>query len=125
VRLSGYLHYERGLLSFCSSYGGKKTCDLALYATGEKVPDYDILHAPSGPPPVYAKLSVPVGDAPGEMLELPQKFTAADVVLHLPEKATATEGSHVTIDGTVSVIPGAAKGPAACFVTVEWATAAN
>lgn len=55
------------------------------------------------------------------MAGLPEKFKASDIALHLPNGATATDGSKVTIDGKVSIAPGAANGPGACFVTVEWA----
>ena len=43
VRITGYIRYRRGLMSFCSSYGGKQTCDLALYAGPEKPPDFNIM----------------------------------------------------------------------------------
>jgi hypothetical protein len=124
LRLSGYLRYRRGLMSFCSSYGGHKTCDLELYESGERPPAFDIMKPRVGPEPVTAKLSVPVGSQPGEMDDLPKKFSDADVKLHLPQSAVAAEGAHVVIDGTVSVIPGDPKAPAApksCYVSVEWA----
>ena len=125
VRLTGYLRYRRGLLSFCSNYGGHKTCDLALYQDAAKPPDYDIMHPAKGPEPVQAKLSVPVGKQPGEMDELPEKFTAADIKVHLPNDAVAAEGGHVTVDGKLSVVPGDPKNPSwpgSCFVNVDWAT---
>lgn len=124
VRVSGYLRYRRGLMSFCSSYGGKKTCDLALYATAAAPPDFDLLRPAKGPEPVNVRLSVPVGTEPGEMDELPKKFAAGDVRLHLPNDGVATESSRVTIDGKLSVIPADGSQPNApksCFVTVEWA----
>jgi hypothetical protein len=31
VRLTGYVRYRREMLSFCSSFGGHKTCDLQLF----------------------------------------------------------------------------------------------
>lgn len=124
VRVTGYLRYRRGLMSFCSSYGGKKTCDLALYADAVSPPDFDLLRPTKGPEPVYVRLSVPVGDEPGEMDELPKKFAAADVHLYLPNNGVATESSRVTIDGKLSVIPGdpaKPNEPKSCYVTVEWA----
>lgn len=120
VRLTGHLGYERGLMSFCSTVGGKKTCDLALYATADKPADWDPLRPRTGPEPVHAKLNVPVGDAPGEMNDLPKKFSPSDVVLHLPDKGKASDGTRVTIDGTVSIIPQVA--PKSCFINVEWAS---
>jgi hypothetical protein len=120
VRLTGYLRYRRSLMSFCSTYGGHKTCDLELYRDATKPPDYDILHPATGPEPVLVKLSVPVGKQPGEMEDLPSKFSEADIQLHLPNDAIAPEGGKVTVDGKVSVIP-SASGPKQCFVTVEWA----
>lgn len=125
MRLSGYLRYPRGLLSFCSTFGGHKTCDLELYRDATAPPDFDIMHAATGPAPVLAKLSVPVGKQPGEMDELPEKFQAADVRVHLPNDAVAAEGAHVTLDGKLSVIPSDPKtpnAPKACFVNVDWAT---
>jgi hypothetical protein len=75
---------------------------------------------------VSAKLSVPVGSRTGEMPELPDKFSAADVRMHLPNGGKAGDGSRITIDGTLSVIPSDPKMPSvpkSCFVTVEWANA--
>jgi len=123
VRITGHLRYPRGLMSFCSNFGGKKTCDLALYATADKPADFNIMSPRSAPEPLQAKLSVPVGDDPGEMNELPEKFSAADVVLHLQDKGKAGDGTRVTIDGKLSVVPGAANVPKSCFVTIEWASA--
>lgn len=120
VRLTGYLRYRRSLMSFCSTYGGHKTCDLELYRDAAKPPDYDIMHPATGPEPVLAKLSVPVGKQPGEMDDLPDKFSETDIKLHLPNDAIAPEGGKVTVDGKVSVIPGA-NGSNSCFVTLEWA----
>lgn len=127
VRLTGFVRYRRDMLSFCSSFGGHKTCDLALNASAEAPPDFDVLHPAKGPEPVSARLSVPVGDRPGEMDDLPDKFKASDIKLRLPNGALAGDGSKVTIDGVVSVIPSDPKAPAApksCFVTLEWATGA-
>jgi len=79
----------------------------------------------TGPDPVTAKLSIPVGDRAGEMDDLPEKFKDSDIKLHLPSGANAAEGSHLVVDGTLSVIPGDPKtpnAPKACFVTVEWAS---
>ena len=126
VRLEGFLRYRRGLMSFCSSYGGHKTCDLELYEGGESPPDYDIMKPRTGPEPTTAKLSVPVGDRAGEMDDLPEKFSASDIKLHLASGANAVDGSHIVVDGSVSVIPSDPKTPNApksCFVTVEWASA--
>jgi len=95
VRLSGYLRYRRELLSFCSTFGGHKTCDLQLYAAAAPPPDFDIMHPATGPEPISAKLSVPVGKQPGEMDELPEKFVATDIRLHLANDAVAPEGAHV------------------------------
>jgi hypothetical protein len=127
VRLDGYLRYRRGLMSFCSSYGGKKTCDLALYESAERPPAFDIMRAQRGPEPVTARLSVPVGDRPGEMDDLPEKFKDSDIKLHLAADAVAAEGAHVVVDGVVNVVPGDPKTPNApksCYVTVEWASGA-
>jgi hypothetical protein len=124
LRLTGYLRYRRGLMSFCSNYGGRKTCDLALYESAERPAPFNIMKPRTGPEPISARLSVPVGSSPGEMEDLPEKFSDADVKLHLPQDAVAAEGAHVVIDGVVSVIPGDPKAPAApksCYVTVEWA----
>jgi hypothetical protein len=104
--------------------GSKKTCDLALYATADKPADWDPLRPRTGPEPVRAKLNVPVGDAPGEMNDLPKKFSPSDVVLHLPDKGKASDGTRVTIDGTVSIIPQVTNAPKSCFVNVEWASGA-
>ncbi|HEY6559811.1 MAG TPA: hypothetical protein VI072_21155 [Polyangiaceae bacterium] len=123
VRVTGYVRYRRGLLSFCSSYGGHKTCDLALYAGPEKPPDYNILRPRTGPEPTQVKISVPVGDEPGQMPELPEKFKESDIAIYLPNKAKAAEGSRVTLDGTLKVIPGQANSPKSCYINVEWATA--
>lgn len=126
VRLEGFLRYRRGLMSFCSSYGGHKTCDLELYETSERPPDFNILRPRTGPEPVTAKLSVPVGDRAGEMDDLPKKFSGADIKLHLQSGANAVEGSHIIVDGTVNVVPGDPKTPNApksCYVTVEWVSA--
>jgi hypothetical protein len=127
VRMTGHLGYRRSLLSFCSSYGGKKTCDLALYASATPA-DFDVMRPRTKPEPVHARLSIPVGDAPGQMAELPEKFSRSDVVLYLQDKGKASDGSRVTIDGKLSVIPqslntpgGAA--PKSCFVNVDWASA--
>ena len=128
VRVTGFLRYERGLMSFCSSYGGKKTCDLSLYASADKPADFDVMRPRTGPEPVHVKISVPVGSSPGEMADLPKEFSPSDIVVHLPDKAKASEGSRVTVDGKLSVIPGdpnAAQGSKkACYITVEWASAA-
>ena len=126
VRLTGYVRYRREMLSFCSSFGGHKTCDLQLSASAEAPPDFDVMHPQKGPEPVSARLSVPVGDHPGEMDELPDKFKTSDIKVHLPNAALAGDGSKLTIDGVVSVIPSDPKAPAApksCFVTLEWAAA--
>mgnify|MGYP001546903313 CR=1 FL=1 len=126
VRLSGYLRYRRGLMSFCSNFGGHETCDLELYESGERPADYDIMKPRTGPEPVTAKLSVPVGSRTAEMDALPKKFKGSDIKLHLESGANATEGSRITIDGKLSVIPGDPKTPGApksCFVTVEWVSA--
>jgi hypothetical protein len=125
VRLSGYIRYRRGLLSFCSTFGGHKTCDLELYKDAAAPPDYDIMHPATGPEPTLVKLSVPVGKQPGEMDELPEKFVTSDIKVHLPSDAVAPDGGHVTVDGTLSVIPSDPKtpnAPKACFVNVDWAT---
>lgn len=111
------------MLSFCSSIRGRETCDLELYESSERLPDFDIMRPRVGPEPVKAKLSVAVGDDPGEMASLPKKFQASDVAVHLKSGANATDGSHVTIDGTLSVIPpdpAAPNAPKTCFVNVEW-----
>src|SRR5688572_6444231 len=105
VRLVGFLRYRRDMLSFCSSMRGRETCDLELHESSERPPDFDVLRPRVGPEPVKAKLSVQVGDRPGQMNALPQKFQASDVAVHLESGANATDGSHVTIDGTLSVIP--------------------
>lgn len=120
VRLTGYLRYERSMMSFCSNFGGHKTCDLQLYETAAAPADFNLLSPDQGPAPTTAKLSVSIGSDPGQMDELPEKFTAADIKLHLPNNALATDGSHITVDGSLSVIPGST--PKSCFVNVDWAT---
>jgi hypothetical protein len=125
VRLSGTLRYRRGLMSFCSNFGGKMTCDMALYESAERPPDFDLMRKPTGPEPVHARLSVPVGGAPGEMEQPPKKFTEADIKVHLADGKTAGDGTPVTVDGKLSVIPpdpAKPDAPKQCYVTVEWAT---
>jgi hypothetical protein len=127
VRMTGHLRYRRQLLSFCSDVGGPVTCDLDLYATADRPADWNVL-TPGGPSPAHASLSVRVGRHPGEMVELPRKFSAADVKLHLPDGQSAGDGARVTIDGRVSIVPTATRTPAApalCFVTVDWAIPAG
>ena len=124
VRLTGYVRHRRGLMSFCSTFGGKETCDLALYATAEAPAEFDLMRPRKGPEPVNARLSVPVGQQPGEMARLPEKFKDSDVKVHLAGGGTAGEGGHVTIDGKLSVVPGdpsAKAAPKSCFVNVDWA----
>jgi len=126
VRLEGFLRYRRGLMSFCSNFGGHATCDLELYESAERPADYDIMRPRTGPEPVTAKLSVPVGNRPGEMDDLPKKFKDSDIKLHLQSGANAVEGSHIIVDGKLSVIPGdpaKPNAPKSCFVTVEWVSA--
>ena len=120
VRLTGYLRYRREMLSFCSTNGGHETCDLELNKTAEAPAAWDIMHPRTGPEPITAKLSVPVGSRVGEMTELPDKFTASDIKVHLPNGANAGDGSLVTVDGSLAVIPGDPKAPKACYVNVEW-----
>jgi len=120
VRLSGTLRYERSMMSFCSNFGGHKTCDLELYETAAAPADFDVLNPQKGPAPITAKLSISIGSDPGQMEELPDKFSATDIKLHLPNGALATDGTHVTIDGSLSVVP--ASTPKSCFVNVDWAT---
>jgi hypothetical protein len=126
VRLTGYLRYPRAMLSFCSTFGGHKTCDLQLNDSEEAPPDFDLLRQQKDSLPVIARLSVPVGDHAGEMDDIATKFKTSDIKVHLPNGALAGDGSKVTIDGVVSVIPTDPKAPAApksCFVTLEWAAA--
>lgn len=128
VRLQGFLRYRRDMLSFCSTIRGRETCDLELYESSERPPDFDIMRPRVGPAPVTAKLSVPVGDDPGEMASLPKKFQASDVAVHLKSGANATDGAQVTVDGTLSVIPPDPAQPNAaksCFVNVEWVSAGH
>ena len=99
VRLTGYLRYRRGLLSFCSTYGGHKTCDLELGSSAQPEPDWDPLHPRTTPEAPAAKLSVPVGSNPGEMDDLPEKFKTSDVRLHLRNNGNAIDGSRITVDG--------------------------
>ena len=120
VRVSGYVRYERSMLSFCSNFGGHKTCDLELYETAAAPADFDVLTPQKGPAPTTAKLSVSIGREPGQMDELPEKFSAAEIKLHLPNDALAGDGAHATLDGTLSVIPGST--PKSCFINVDWAT---
>ena len=121
IRATGTLRYRRGLLSFCSSYGGKKTCDLALYATAESPGDWSPLKPNQGPELAQLKLSVPVGDQPGEMKDLPEKFSAQDVAVHVPGGAAASEGSKLTVDGKLRVAPSSPGQPKTCWLDVEWA----
>lgn len=128
VRLQGFLRYRRDMLSFCSSIRGRETCDLELYESSERPPEFDIMRPRVGTAPVTAKLSVVVGDDPGEMNSLPKKFQASDIAVHLKSGANATDGSQITIDGTLSVIPPDPAQPNAaksCFVNVEWVSAGH
>lgn len=125
VRLSGTLRYRRGLMSFCSTFHGAQSCDLALLVDTAAPPDFNVLHPNTGPAPVQAKLSVPVGGAPGRMDSIPERFKPADIQLHLEGGGTATDGDRVTIDGKLSVIPSAEAGPKSCFVYVDWASPAR
>lgn len=77
-----------------------------------------------GPEPPQLRISVRTGDNPGEMDQLPKKFKDSDVVVHLPNDGKAGEGSRITIDGKLKVIPGDAKAGAgkSCYLAVEWAT---
>src|SRR5688572_4118681 len=52
VRLTGHMRDRRGLLSFCSSIGGHKTCDLALYPTPEAPADFNVMRPSQGPEPL-------------------------------------------------------------------------
>ena len=108
-------------MSFCSTYGKNMTCDLALYATSEAPADFNVMKPRNEPELLNVKLSVPVGDEPGQMADLPEKFSPSDVVLHLSGGGKASDGTRVTIDGKLSVIPGSS--PKTCYVTVEWASA--
>lgn len=128
VRLQGFLRYRRDMLSFCSSIRGRETCDLELYESSERPPEFDIMRPRVGTAPVTAKLSVVVGDDPSEMNSLPKKFQASDIAVHLKSGANATDGSQITIDGTLSVIPPDPAQPNAaksCFVNVEWVSAGH
>lgn len=124
VRLTGWLRYRRGLMSFCQTFGGRETCDLALYATAEAPTDFDVMRPQTGPEPAHARLSVPVGGSPGQMDDLPERFLPSDVKLRLEGGGVATEGTRVTIDGKLSVIPGG-DAPKSCYVDVEWAQPAG
>lgn len=130
VRLDGWLRYRRGLLSFCSETNGKTTsCDLALYAEETRPPDFNVMAPPtSGPEPVQARLTVKVGSGPGRMEDLPERFDASDVKLHLEGGKVATDGDRVIIDGKLAVIPsmpGEENEPKTCFVYVDRAEAAD
>jgi hypothetical protein len=124
VRLTGYLRYRRGMMSFCSTLNGHQTCDLALYEGAATPPDFDIMAPPAGPEAPNAKLSVSVGGEPGQVDAIPRRFTAEDVQMHLDGGTRVSDGGHVVIDGKLSVIPqapGQPPGPRQCFVTVDWA----
>ncbi len=123
VRLTGYLRYPRGLLSFCRTVGGKESCDLALYADATRPQDFEIARAPAAPEPAAVTLAVSIGDAPGQMRRLPERYRASDVKLHLEGGSTATEGSRIMIDGPVTVTPAdlVNGSPRTCYVTVGWA----
>lgn len=128
VRLDGWLRYRRGLLSFCSATNGQTTsCDLALYADETRPPDFNVMAPrPSGPEPLQARLTVKVGSGAGKMEDLPQRFEASDVQLHLEGGKVATDGDRVVIDGKLSVIPpmpGKENEPKTCFVYVDRAQA--
>jgi hypothetical protein len=128
VRLTGYLRYRRGLMSFCSTFSGRETCDLALYEDATTPPDFDILHPATGPEPVQAKLDVAVGGGPGRIDAIPREFKPSDIQLHLADGAKVSDGAHVTVDGELSVIPpspGAAPAAKSCYLKVDWATAAR
>jgi hypothetical protein len=125
VRITGWFRYPRTMMGFCSSYGGKKTCDMSLYGDPEPPPPRDILHPTKDQRP-RLKLSVPVGDDPGEMAPLPKSYSDADVILHLAGDRKAGEGSKVTVLGKIKVVESAAQGDApatkTCWLDVAWAT---
>jgi hypothetical protein len=125
VRLDGYLRYRRGLLSFCHERNGATTdCDLALYADAARPADFDVLAPPpAGPDPVQAALTLKIGKSPSQMEDIPERFSAADIKVHLDGGSVAGDGGHVVVDGKLSVIPQSPgqAGPKQCYVTVDWA----
>ena len=129
VRLDGYIRYRRGLLSFCRSTDGKTTdCDLALYADAAPPADFNVMSPPrTAPEPLHARLTLKIGNSPGQMDDLPERFSASDVKLHVEGGKTVGEGARVHIDGEVHIIPAAPEAnlPKSCYVTVDWAKAAG
>ena len=43
------------------------------------------------------------------MSELPEKFSANNIHLHLPNGAVAGDGTRITVDGSLSVVPSDAE----------------
>lgn len=125
VRLDGHLRYRRGLLSFCETVNGKTTtCDMALYADAAKPADFNVMAPPTpGPEPLNARLTVRIGSGPGQMDDIPDRFTGRDIRLHLEGGTTATDGDRVVVDGKVNIIPTSPDGasPKSCYITVDWA----
>jgi hypothetical protein len=74
-----------------------------------------------GPALPHIRISVPVGDSPGEMKELPEKFSAKDVVVNLAGGGSASEGTKITIDGVLRT-PASSLKEKPCWVKVDWAT---
>jgi hypothetical protein len=94
----------------------------------EAPPDFDIMRPRTAPEPIFTKLSVHVGSDPGDMDALPEKFSASDVKVHIKQGEKTVEGGEgakVTVDGTVSVVPGVQNVPRSCFVNVDWASPAT
>ena len=125
IRVTGTLRYPRKMMGFCSTHGGKQSCDMALYASTETPQPYDVMrpkHEVVTLP--HLRLSVPVGDAPGEMAALPKSFTDSDVVLYLADVTRASEGSKVALQGKIRVIEGTVEGQTTktCWLDVAWAT---
>lgn len=125
VRLEGYLRYQRGLLSFCHATNGQTTdCDLAIYADPAKPADFNVMAPPPpGPEPVNTRLTLRIGSSPGQMDDIPDRFTASDIKVHLEGGGTATDGSGVIVDGKLHIVPASPDGasPKSCWVDVDWA----
>jgi hypothetical protein len=125
IKVKGTFRYPRKLMGFCSTHGGKQSCDMALYASPEKPQDYDVMRPQAEVVELpHLRLSVPVGDAPGEMGALPKSFSDSDVALKLANDTRASDGSEVTLLGKIRVIEGTFEGKPTktCWLDVAWAT---
>ncbi len=127
VRLQGFLRFVRGWNDPCSTTeAGLRRCTLELRESNERPPE-DPSASPSAPS-ANVRLSLPVGDGPAAMNNLPSNFTGIGVVVHLESGANAVEGSYITIDGVVTNHSQTTHSPDAagrCSVDVDWVQAGS